>query len=447
MAYEKLRAAVDQQFNTIRQGLEDLTTVPSVSAPGFDPGNVRISAEVVAGLLRDAGFPDVRLLESEGAHPAVFAHYPAPAGAPTVLLYAHHDVQPPGDECGWTSPPFEPVERDGRIYGRGIADDKSGVLMHVGAMLAHQGKPPVGVKVIIEGEEEIGSLHLEDFLHEYQQLFSADVIVIGDSGNWKVGVPALTTSLRGLVDCVIEIRTADHALHSGEFGGPIPDALTVLVRTLATLHDEQGNVAIPDLVSSDTADPLDLTEVEFRAQAGVVDGLELIGEGSITSRLWTMPAISVLAIDAPSVDEAINALVPVARAKVSMRLAPGQSPSHAMKALVDYLESHVPWGARVTVTPGASGEAFALATEGPHFDIYRAAMREAWGTEPVNMGVGGSIPFVAAFSESYPEATIVLTGAQEPESRIHAPDESLDLGELRRSVLAEAIVLELLATQ
>jgi len=409
MAYEKLRAAIDRQFDTIRQGLEGLTTVPSVSAPGFDPGNVRASAEVVAGLLRDAGFPDVRLLESEGAHPAVFAHYPAPAGAPTVLLYAHHDVQPPGDECEWTSPPFEPVERDGRIYGRGIADDKSGVLMHVGAMLAHEGKPPVGVKVIIEGEEEIGSLHLEDFLREHQQLFTADVIVIGDSGNWKVGVPALTTSLRGLVDCVIEIRTADHALR------PVPDALTVLARTLATLHDEQGKVAIPGLVSSDTADPLDLTETEFRAQAGVVEGLELIGEGSITSRLWTMPSISVLAIDAPPVDEAINALVPVARAKVSMRLAPGQNPPHAMKALVDYLESHVPWGAQVTVTPGASGEAFALATEGPCFEIYRAAMREAWGTEPVNMGVGGSIPFVAAFSESYPEATIVLTGAQEPE--------------------------------
>ncbi|NIA25955.1 MAG: M20/M25/M40 family metallo-hydrolase [Gammaproteobacteria bacterium] len=447
MTYEKLRAAVDQQFDTIRQGLEDLTAVPSVSAPGFDPDNVRASAEVVAGLLRDAGFPEVRLLESEGAHPAVFAHYPAPAGAPTVLLYAHHDVQPPGDEREWTSPPFEPAERDGRIYGRGIADDKSGVLMHVGAMLAHEGKPPVGVKVIIEGEEEIGSLHLEDFLHEHQQLFSADVIVIGDSGNWKVGVPALTTSLRGLVDCVIEIRTADHALHSGEFGGPVPDALTILARTLATLHDEQGNVAIPDLVSSDTADPLDLTEAEFRAQAGVVDGLELIGEGSITSRLWTMPSISILAIDAPPVAEAINALVPVARAKVSMRLAPGQNPPYAMKTLVNHLESHVPWGAQVTVTPGASGEAFALATEGPRFEIFRAAMREAWGTEPVNMGVGGSIPFVAAFSETYPGATIVLTGAQEPESRIHAPDESLDLEELRRSVLAEAIVLELLAKQ
>lgn len=445
MAHEDLRSAVDQHFDTIRDGLERLTTIPSVSAPGFDPANVRTSAAFVAELLREAGFPEVRLLESEGAHPAVFAHYPAPEGAPTMLLYAHHDVQPPGEDGEWTSPPFEPTERDGRVYGRGVADDKSGVLMHVGAMLAHGGKPPVGVKVIIEGEEEIGSVHLEDFLREHEHLFAADVIVIGDSGNWKVGVPALTTSLRGLVDCVIEVRTADHALHSGEFGGPMPDALTVLSRTLATLHDEEGRVAVPGLVSSDTADPLDLTESEFRSQAGTVEGLDLIGDGSITSRLWTMPSISVLAVDAPSVDKAINALVPVARAKVSMRLAPGQDPASAMDALVTHLETHVPWGASVTVTPGASGEAFALATEGPVFESFRTAMRAAWGADPVNMGVGGSIPFVAAFSDTYPDATIVLTGVQEPESRIHAPDESLDLQELRRAAFAEAIVMELLS--
>jgi acetylornithine deacetylase/succinyl-diaminopimelate desuccinylase-like protein len=319
--------------------------------------------------------------------------------------------------------------------------------MHVGAMLAHGGTPPVGVKVIIEGEEEIGSLHLEDFLNAHRELFTADVIVIGDSGNWKVGVPALTTSLRGLVDCTLEVRTADRALHSGEFGGPMPDALTVLSRVLATLHNDDGTVAIQGLVSSNDADPLDLTETEFRSQTGAVDSLDMISQGSLTSRLWTMPAVSVLAIDAPSVDQAINALVPTARAKVSLRLAPGQDPAAAMDALVGHLVGHVPWGAEVTVTPGASGQAFALSTEGPRFDTFRSAMREAWGTEPVNMGVGGSIPFVAAFSEAYPNATIVLTGVQEPESRIHAADESLDLEELRRAVLAEAIVLEELAAE
>ena len=445
MTHAHLKEAVDFHFETIRSELEHLAAIPSVSAAGFDPEGVRESAEYVANLLRKAGFPEVRVLELSGAHPAVYAHYPAPEGAPTVLLYAHHDVQPAGE--GWNSPPFEPIERNGRVYARGIADDKSGVLMHVGAMLAHGGTPPVGVKVIIEGEEEIGSLHLEDFLNAHRELFTADVIVIGDSGNWKVGVPALTTSLRGLVDCTLEVRTADRALHSGEFGGPMPDALTVLSRVLATLHNDDGTVAIQGLVSSNDADPLDLTETEFRSQTGAVDSLDMIAQGSLTSRLWTMPAVSVLAIDAPSVDQAINALVPTARAKVSLRLAPGQDPAAAMEALVDHLETHVPWGAEATVTPGASGQAFALSTEGPSFDTFRSAMREAWGTEPVNMGVGGSIPFVAAFSEAYPNATIVLTGVQEPESRIHAADESLDLQELRRAVLAEAIVLEELAAE
>jgi acetylornithine deacetylase/succinyl-diaminopimelate desuccinylase-like protein len=440
MAHEHLKEAVDSHFETIRSELEHLAAIPSVSAAGFDPEGVRESAEYVASLLRRVGFPEVRMLELHGAHPAVYASYPAPEGAPTVLLYAHHDVQPVGD--GWSSPPFEPIERNGRVYARGIADDKSGVLMHAGAMLAHGGTPPVGVKVIIEGEEEIGSLHLADFLDAHKELFTADVIVIGDSGNWKVGVPALTTSLRGLVDCVIEVRTADRALHSGEFGGPMPDALTVLSRVLASLHNEDGTVAISGLVSSDDADPLDLTEAEFRSQTGAVDSLEMIARGGLTARLWTMPAVSVLAIDAPPVDQAINALVPTARAKVSLRLAPGQDPAAAMDALVDHLKAHVPWGAEATFSRGASGQAFSLATEGPRFDTFRAAMREAWGRDPVNMGVGGSIPFVAAFSEAYPDATIVLTGVQEPESRIHAADESLDLEELRRAVLAEAIVLQ-----
>jgi acetylornithine deacetylase/succinyl-diaminopimelate desuccinylase-like protein len=232
MAHEHLKEAVDSHFETIRSELEHLAAIPSVSAAGFDPEGVHDSAEYVANLLTKVGFPDVRILELRGAHPAVYANDPAPEGAPTVLLYAHHDVQPAGE--GWSSPPFEPIERSGRVYARGIADDKSGVLMHVGAMLAHGGTPPVGVKVVVEGEEEIGSLHLNDFLDAHKDLFTADVIVIGDSGNWKVGVPALTTSLRGLVDCIIEVRTADRALHSGEFGGPMPDALTVLSRVLAT---------------------------------------------------------------------------------------------------------------------------------------------------------------------------------------------------------------------
>ncbi len=423
--------------------LNSLVRIPSVSAPGYDAGDVRRCAEFTADLYRKAGFGDVRLLEIEGAHPAVFAEIPAPAGAPTVLLYAHLDVQPPGPAGEWETAPFEPFERDGRVYGRGTSDDKSGVMVHVGAIQALGGQPPVGVKVIIEGEEEVGSTHLGEFLSTYHDLLAADVIVILDSGNWAVGVPTLTTSLRGLVDCTVEVRTLRHAVHSGSFGGAIPDAITVLARLLATLHDDAGEVAVPGLKSYDET-VVDLTEDELRAQAEPVDGIELMGAGSITSRLWTKPAISVLAVDAPPIGEAINQLVPIARAKVSMRIAPGEDPETALAALTRHLKENVDWGAEVTVTPGALGEAFELATSGRAFDVFRQAFAEAWEAETVEMGVGGSIPFVADFSERYPDATILLTGVADPTSRAHGPNESQDLGDLRAGILAEAIALRLL---
>ena len=311
-------------------------------------------------------------------------------------------------------------------------------------MKAHGGRPPVGVKVIIEGEEEIGSTHLEEFLSSYRDLLEADVIVIADSGNWRVGQPALTTSLRGLVDCTVEVRTLRHAIHSGQFGGVIPDALTVLSRLLATLHDRDGNVAIPGLVFAESGN-LDLTEEELRAQAETVEGLEMIGSGSLTSRMWTQPAVAVLAIDAPTVSNAVNALVPAARAKVSLRIAPGDNPERASSALVAHLEQNAAWGAEVTVTPGATGEAFALETTGRANDAFRSAFEEAWGRETVNMGVGGSIPFVAAFSDVFPEASILLTGVADPTSRAHGPNESVDLDDVRKGALAEAIALRLLA--
>jgi acetylornithine deacetylase/succinyl-diaminopimelate desuccinylase-like protein len=301
----------------------------------------------------------------------------------------------------------------------------------------------VGVKVLVEGEEEIGSAHLGDFLKTYQELLAADIIVILDSANWAVGVPTLTTSLRGLVDCTVEVRTLRHAVHSGMFGGVVPDAVTVLARLLGTLHDTNGEVAIAGLLGED-ATTLDLTEQELRAQAEPVDGIRLIGSGSITSRIWTKPSISVLAIDAPPLGEAINQLVPVARAKVSMRIAPGEDPARAMEALVTHLESHVEWGAEVTVTPGATGEAFAGKTEGVAYNVFRTAFAEAWGCDTVEMGVGGSIPFVADFSGRYPAATILLTGVADPTSRAHGPNESQDLNEIRNAIVAEAVALRLL---
>ncbi len=442
--HEDLRIRVHETFPEMVTILEDLVRIPSVSAPSYDPGAVRRSAEAVADLLRSVGCHDVRLLEIEGAHPAVYGEIPAPDGAPTVLLYAHHDVQPPGPADEWRTGPFEPFTDGGRLYGRGASDDKAGIVMHLGALRAFEGRPPVGVKLLIEGEEEVGSAHLAEFLDTYHDLLSADVVVIGDAGNWRVGQPALTTSLRGLVACTIEVRTAERPVHSGLFGGIFPDALMVLARILASLHDDRGEVAVKGLVSTES-DPLDLTEDEVREQMGTVAGLETIGSGGVTSRLWTKPAIDILAVDAPAVAEAINQLVPVARAKVSMRIAPGQDADAAMNALRDHLLTHVPWGAEATIVATEKGDAFALDASGPAYDAWRSAMTEAWGRPPIDMGVGGSIPFVAAFSEKLPGAAILLTGAGDPTSSIHAPNESQDLDDLEKAILAEAIALRLLA--
>jgi cysteinylglycine-S-conjugate dipeptidase len=441
---QDLRQAIDAVFPRVRTDLESLIRVPSVSFEGFDPAQVRRSAEATAGILENCGLDRVRILEVEGAHPAVLGTRPAPPGAPTVLLYAHHDVQPPGDEADWKTPPFEPNEREGRLFGRGSCDDKAGIALHQAALLAHEGSPPVGVTVFIEGEEEQGSPNLSSFLARYGDALRSDVMILADANNWREGVPGLTTKLRGLVDCSVEVRTLDHAVHSGMHGGPWPDALTVLARLLATLHDDRGNVAIPGLASGPT-DPLDLTEEELREQSGALDGVELIGEGSLTERLWTRPAVSVLGIDAPRVQEAANILVPVARAKVSLRLAPGDDPNKAMEALVSHLEANAPWGARVTVTRGAGAWPFATEAEGPAYDAARRAFEEGWGTPPVDIGAGGTIPFVAAFREAFPAAALLITGVEDPDGRAHGANESLLLADFRKACISEAILLRGLA--
>lgn len=446
ISQDDLAAAVAELFPSIRHTLEDLTRIPSVSAEQYPADEVRRAAEATATLFAEAGMQGVRLLEVEGAHPAVFGEIPAPEGAPTVLLYAHYDVQPPGPVSEWTSEPFEPVERDGRLYGRGICDDKAGIAVHLGAVMAHGGRPPVGIKIFIEGEEEIGSPNLTAFLDGYRELLRADAIVVADSSNWKTGMPSLTTSLRGLVDCTVEVRTLQGGLHSGMFGGPVPDALTTLARLLASLHDAAGNVAIPGLVAYEV-DPLDLTNDGLRETAGMVDGVELIGEGNLTSRLWSHPAISVLAIDAPPVSEAINQLVASARAVISLRLAPGEDPEHARTALERHLEGNVPWGAQLTISNWGFGEAFRMDTTGAAYDAYREAFRIAWGRDSTDIGIGGSIPIVGDLSERYPDAAILLTGVGDDLSREHGPDESVDLRELQRGMLAESIALRLLAEQ
>ncbi len=439
--------------------LTDLARIPSVSLRSFDPAPVDASAQRVAELFAAEGL-DVDIVRA-GGHPAVIGRVvpdPASDERPSidpdqsdgltrrlppvrVLLYAHHDVQPPGDPAGWQSPPFEPHHRGDRLYGRGVADDKAGILAHLAAIRAHGGRPPCAVTVFVEGEEEVGSESLPRLLQTYRDRLDCDVIVLADSMNWAVGTPALTTTLRGNVRVVVTVRTLDHGLHSGLYGGPVPDALTTLCRLLATLHDDAGNVAVPGLTTM--ADPdLGIDEQTLRSEAGVLDGVDLVGDGPLAARLWTRPSVTVIGLDAPPVDEAANLLTPVARAKISVRIAPDQAWQDAYRAIEEHLRAHVPWGAQVQLTLEDHGNGFVATTSGHYVAAARAAFADAWGVSPVDTGVGASIPFISEFAAAFPDAVILVTGVEDPDTRAHGPDESLHLGEFARVCLAEALLLQ-----
>ena len=344
-----LSAAVRQALPSVRADLERLVRIPSVSADPAAAPHVQASASEIAVLLERAGLPDVEVLTVPDGQPAVLGRRPGPPGAPHVLLYAHHDVQPTGDPAGWDSDRSSRPSATAGWYGRGVADDKAGVAAHLAALRAHGDRLPVGVTVLVEGEEEIGSPTLGRFLAEYRDRLRADVVVFADAANWTTDVPSLTTSLRGTAPVVVEVRALHHGVHSGLYGGPVPDALTALCRLLATLHDEQGDVAVPGLARG-TADPLDLTEEQLRADAAVLDGVRLIGTGSLTERLRARPSVTVIGIDAPSVAAASNTLIPLARAKISLRVAPGEDVTEASAALAAHLEAHAPWGVQVTLS-------------------------------------------------------------------------------------------------
>ena len=423
--------------------LTDLARIPSVSALPEHAADVEASAAAVAALLEAEG-ARVRVVRAGGA-PAVIAHLDGPesdAGQrrPRVLFYAHHDVQPPGDPDGWASPPFEPTARGERLFGRGVADDKAGVMAHVAAIRAFDGRPPVDVVVFVEGEEESGSVSLPALLAEYRDDLDCDVIVLADSANWAVGTPALTTSLRGNVVAAVEVRALDHGIHSGMFGGVVPDAVTVMCRLLATLHDESGEVAVEGLDSADDT-AVDYTEEQVRTDSGVLPGVRLLGTGSYTSRLWTKPALTVVGFDAPSTTGAANVLTPRCRAVVSLRTAPGQDVQRAYELLEAHLRENAPWGVQVEVEALGLGEGFEAATDGSEVDAARAAMSQAWGVPPVDAGIGGSIPFIAQFAEAFPNAQILVTGVEDPDTRAHGTDESLHVGEFSRVCLAEALLL------
>jgi cysteinylglycine-S-conjugate dipeptidase len=437
---DDLRARVQEVLPGVRQTLEDLVRIESVSADPERAGEVRRSAEAVAALLEAEGCT-ARITSAEGGAPAVIAHKAGPAGAPTVLLYAHHDVQPENDHADWDSPPFEPTERGDRLYGRGAADDKAGIGAHLAAIRAFGDELPVSVVFFIEGEEEVGSETLPALLKENLDDLRADVIVIADSGNWDIGVPALTTSLRGLVRADVEVRTLTHAVHSGMWGGLVPDSLIALARLIGTLHDDRGNVAVAGLHEGRAAD-VEYPEERLRAESGANPGVEWIGSGPIVERLWTKPSLSITGLDAPKVAGASNTLVPAARARISMRIAPGDTTANAVECLRKHLEAHVPWGAELGFTVVDTGEATQIDATGPAYDAARSAFTEAWdGTAPVDMGVGGSIPFIAEFLEAFPQASVLVTGVEDPDTRAHGANEGLHLPEFERVMLAEALLL------
>ncbi|MEW2547404.1 dipeptidase [Streptomyces sp. NPDC047002] len=422
--------------------LAELVSFASVADPAQYP---RSECEAAAGWIADAlraeGFDDVALLDTPDGTQSVYGRLAGPEGAPTVLLYAHYDVQPPLDEAAWVSPPFELTERDGRWYGRGAADCKGGVLMHLLALraLKADGGVPVTVKIIAEGSEEQGTSGLEDYAKAHPDLLTADAVVIGDTGNFRAGVPTVTSTLRGMAMLAVRVDTLAGNLHSGQFGGAAPDALAALVRVLDSLRAEDGSTTVDGLAADAVWQGITYEEDDFRSDAGVLDGVGLIGSGSVGDRIWARPAITVLGIDCPPVVGATPSVQATARALLSLRVPPGQDAAEAKKLLAAHIERHVPWGARVAIEDMGQGQPFRADTSSAAYGAMAEAMAVAYpGEEMQTSGQGGSIPLTNTLAGLYPEAEILLIGLSEPEARIHAVNESVDPEELRRLSVTEA---------
>ena len=445
-----VRSVVSQTFPQSLNELKDLVRIPSVSWSSFDPEQVARSAQAVSELIAGTNlFEDVFILRSKKSdsddlgQPAVVARRNPAPGMPTVLLYAHHDVQPPGDLTVWESTPFEPVERAGRLYGRGAADDKAGIMAHVTALRLLPElveNVDLGIVVFIEGEEEFGSPSFENFLTDHREILASDVIVVADSGNWNTETPALTTTLRGNATFKLTVRTLDHALHSGMFGGAVPDAFMAFAGLVSSFYSPSGSVAVEGLHRS-LVTPPDYTEEHMREESGVLDSVSLIGDGHVLERLWSQPSITVTGIDIPDVANASNTLLPSVSARISVRVAPGQSASEAFSAIQQHITEHIPFGAVVEFDDVNLGEAFSTDTSGWAAQSISQALNQAWDQEVVNMGVGGSIPFISSFVNAFPHAQVLVTGVEDPDSRAHSPNESLHIESFEKAIVAELLFL------
>ena len=441
-----LREAVKGQMERVRSDLAELVAFKSVADPEqYPPEECEKAAAWVRDAFAAAGLQEVSLSRTPDGSMAVHGHAPAPDGAPTVLLYSHYDVQPALGEDEWESPTFELTERAGRWYGRGAADCKGNIVMHLAALRALKevhGRFPTGVKVICEGSEEQGTGGLEAFVPENPELLAADAILVCDTGNFAAGVPTLTTTLRGVTTVDVKVSALASAMHSGMFGGPAPDPVAALLAMLSSMLDPHGDTTIDGVDSTGKWQGVDYPPERFRADAQVLDGVQLIGTGSVADMLWARPAVTVLGIDVPPVTGSVAAIQASAAARVSLRVPPGESAQASQDALIAHLQKRVPWGLRCEIEGVAVGEPFVGSLRGPAFETLKAAMEEAYGRPMTTEGQGGSIPLCNVFAETYPKAEIFLMGVEEPRCLIHAPNESVDPSEIEHVALAEALFLE-----
>lgn len=444
MTVEDLRAKVKELMPRAKSDLAELVAIKSVAdAKQFPPEECEKAVQWMIKAFSEAGLENVAGHVTPDGSKAIFGEAKGPEGAPTVLLYCHYDVQPPLGEELWDVPVWELTEKDGRWYGRGSADCKGNIVMHLTALRALGGGDfPVNVKLIAEGSEEQGTGGLEEFVPPNAEMLKADTILVVDTGNAAVGVPTLTLTLRGLANVVVSLKTLNSAMHSGMFGGAAPDALAAMVELLATLRDDDGNTTIDGLDNSQTWDGVDYPAEQFRKDANVIDGVELVGGGTPAEMLWARPAITILGIDCPPVVGSSAAVQGQARARLNLRVPPGMTGKEAQDALVAHLENHVPWGAQIEIEREAAGDPFVGATSGPGFDALKESLEAAFQHPQTTEGQGGSIPLCNVFADTFPDAEIMLMGVEEPLCLIHAPNESVDPSEIEKMALAEALFLQ-----